>query len=358
VITGFAAVLAAGWTGAALAGGVDLGTLHLSPLAAAVGCGATALAVALRPGTVRGDLVLAPALLVGLPCGAALAVDGHTALPLLGCVVVSLVAAAPRWRTTGWSLTAGVVGAGLVATALALARNDLHAGVLTVEGDVAEALLGAAALALAVAAAVAPDDEDVLRVLVLPAVVIGWVVAPGVDGMVVAAAVLALVMAALVVTRRSPGPLAFATIALAAIGPARPGAALLGAAVILITAVGPVLAWPTALPGAVAAALAMAAGPGRVDDVVAGAAVIVALAAVAVSVRGPAVLRPRALPAAALALWLAVAPATWTWAGATGLTDYQQGAARAVAAGLLVSVAAWMTGQLRPPAPEWHNDGW
>lgn len=358
MITGFATVLAACWLGVALAGGTDLGSVHLSPLAGAVGCGATALVAALRPGTLRSDLVLSPVLLVALPVGAALAIGGHTALPLLGCVLVSLLAAFPRWRTAGWSLAAGEVGVGLMAAALALARNDLHAGVLTVESDGAEALLGAAALALAVAAALAPDDEDVLRFLVLPAVVIGWVAAPTVDGMVVAAAVLALVTAALVVTRHTPGPLAFATIALAAIGPARPGAALLGAAVVLITASGPVLAWPTALPGAVAAALALAAGPGRVDDVVAGGAVVVALAALALSVRGPVVLRPRLLPAAALALWLAVVPATWAWAGATHLTDYQQGAARAVAAGLLVTVAAWMTGQLRPPAPEWQNDGW
>jgi hypothetical protein len=351
------AVLTAGWLSVALTGGLTAGTIDLSALAAAVACGATALVTA-SPVQRRGGIVLPPALLVGLPLSAALAVDGHSALPLLGCALVSLLSALPRWRAAGWSLAAGEVGVGLVAAGLVLGRNDLHPGILRVEGDLAAALLAAAAAALVLAAGLAPDGEDGLRLLVLPGLVIGWIVAPLVDGVPVVAAGLTLVAAVLLATRRGPAPLAFAAIALAAVGPARPAAALLAAAVVLLTALGPVVAWPAVLPGAVAAALALAAGPGRVDQVAAGIAVGLAVLALARTVRGPAVLAPRLVPAAAIGLWLAVAPATWSWVGPARLGDYQQGASRALAAALLATVVAWMTGQLRPPAPEWQRDGW
>ncbi|MEY2478519.1 MAG: hypothetical protein QOG87_3834 [Actinomycetota bacterium] len=357
MIAFFGALLTAGWLAVALAGGTTAGTLHLSALAAAVGCGATALATTV-PGRRRRDAFLVPVLLVVLPAAAALAVGGHTALALLGCVAVCVLSTKRQWRPAGWSLAAGGVGLGLTAAGLALGRNDLHAGVLQVEGELTAALLAAAAAALILAAALAPEDEDGLRVLVLPGLVIGWVVAPMVTGATGVAAALALLTAVLVTTRQRPAPLAFAALALAAVGPARPAAALLGAAAVLVTALGPVLAWPTVLPGSVAAALALAAGPGRVEQVAAGIAVGIAVLALTRTIRGPAVLAPRFLPAAALALWLAIAPATWVWAGAARLGDYQEGAARAVAAALLVTVMAWMTGQLRPPAPEWRNDGW
>ena len=355
MIAAIGALAAAGWLVVALGGGATAGTLELSALGAAVACGATALVTTL--GTGRGVL-LAPVLLVGLPASAALAVDGHTALPLLGCIGASLLSAVPRWRRAGWSLAAGEVGAGLVAAGLALGRNDLHAGVLRPEGDLAAVLLAGGAAALVFAAGLAGEHEDGLRFLVVPGLVIGWSVAPLVDGVPAAAAALTLVAAVLVTTRRSPAPLALAALALAAVGQARPAAALLGAAAVLVMALGPVLAWPTVLPGSVAAALALAAGPGRVEQVAAGVAVGLAVVALARTVRGPAVLAPRLVPAAALALWLAVAPATWSWVGQGRLSDYQEGASRAVAAALLVTVVAWMTGQLRPPAPEWQRDGW
>jgi hypothetical protein len=107
-----------------------------------------------------------------------------------------------------------------------------------------------------------------------------------------------------------------------------------------------------------AAALLLAAGPGRAEQVAAGISVGVSVIALVRLVRGPALLAPRLVPAAALALWLSLAPVTWAWAGTARLDDYQQGAGRALAAALLVTVAAWMTGQLRPPAPEWRNDDW
>jgi hypothetical protein len=354
VIAAFGALLTTAWLAAVLSGGVTAGSLRLSPFAAAVGCGAAALATASR----RGDVFVVPVLLVLLPVAAALAVGGHTAFVLVGCVLVCLLPAVRRWRRAGWSLAAGGAGTALVTAALVLGRNDLHPGVLQAESDLAAALLAGGAAALVLASGLAPDDDDGLRALVVPGLVVGWVVAPLVTGATVAAAVLTLLTAVLAPTRHRPTPLAFAALALAVVGPARPAAALLGAAVILVAALGPVLAASTVIPGAVAAALLLAAGPGQVEQVAAGIAVAIAVIAVVRTVRGPVVLAARLVPAIALALWLSLAPATWAWAGAARLGDYQEGAARAVAAALLVTIVAWMTGQLRPPAPEWRNGDW
>jgi len=51
--------------------------------------------------------------------------------------------------------------------------------------------------------------------------------------------------------------------------------------------------------------------------------------------------------AGVLAGWLLLAPDSWTWAGSSGLAAYDEGAARAVAAGLVVSVAATAWGMAR-----------
>lgn len=349
-----AAALTAAWLAASVSGGVTIGSITISPLAAAVGAGGTALA-ATYPAQGR-TLLVGPVLLVGMPAAAALAAGGHAALPLAGVTAACLLAAGPGWRPARWSLLAGGLGTAAALTGLVLTRSDLRPGVLAVEGTAAATALAAAAALFITATALAPGEDDGLRLLLLPGLVIGWTVAPLVDGAAPAAGVLAL--GALAIARHRPAALAFAACALAAVAPTQPAAALLAAGVVLFAAVGPALAWPALIPGVAAAALALAGGPAAVDSVAAGLAVAAGSAALATAVRAPAVLRPRSLPAAVLALWLAVAPATWAWAGEARLGDYQEGAARALAAGLLVTVVAWMTGQLRPPAPEWRSDGW
>jgi hypothetical protein len=364
VITVAGTLLAGGWLVVALAGGATVGTVHLSPLAAAVGCGTTALACTVRPRPGLAEVLVVPVLVVGFPLAAALAVGGHTALPLLGSVLACLLAGAPRWRTTGWSLVAAEVGVGLLAAGLASGRGDLHPGVLMVEAQRGADLLAGGAAALLLAVALAPDDEDTLRVVIGPALVVGWVIAPHADAVAAGAAVLTILIAVLgaaPLARRAPAALAAAAIGLAAVGPARPAAALLAAAAVVIAAVGPSLAWPAAVPAAVAAALALSAGAATLEPVAAGVAVVVAVIWLAVAVGGGAprpVLGPSAIPATAVAVWLGLAPASWTFAGPTRLGPYQQGVLRAVAVALLVLVVAWMTGQLRPPTPEWRSDGW
>jgi hypothetical protein len=185
-------------------------------------------------------------------------------------------------------------------------------------------------------------------------------VAPRVDGVAVAAALLSAGTVALARQRRASAAyaaLAYAAVAVAAVGPARPAGALLAAAAVLLGAAGTVV-WPAALPGAVAAALALAAGSASLESVAAGAAVVFAVLGLAATIRGRQQVERRGVPALALAAWLAVAPATWAWAGRAQVEHYQQGASRAVAAALLVSVVAWMTGQWRLPTPEWRGDGW
>lgn len=353
MITAIGAALAAGWLTLAVTGGATVGTVDLSPIATAVGCGATALALTVRsrPGTA--GLLATPLLLVVFPIAAALAIGGHTALVLVALVVACLAWTTPRWRAVGWSLLVGWAGAAAVVAGLVVALGDLRAGVLAVEGTGAAALLVAGAGALLAAAAAAPDGEELLQVLVVPGLVVAWVAVPLVDGAGPAAAVLAA--ASLVVARHRPAACSFAAVALAAVGPARPAAALLGAAAVLIVALGPSLAWPAVVPGGVAAALGLAAGPAGVETVAAGVAVALAAAGLATVVDRRIVLRPRAVPAMVLGAWLALAPTTWTWAGTARLDDYQQGVTRAVAAGLLALVTAWMTGQLRLPSPEWQG---
>jgi hypothetical protein len=360
VTASLGAALTLAWTLLAVAGGATVGSIHVDPVSAAVGAGATALGATIATRRGSHELLVAPLAVVVMPVACALAVGGHTALPLIVGVSACLATVGSRWRTAGPSLVAGEVGVGLLLAGLVLARGDLHAGVLPVETSAAAALLAVAAGALIAASALGPDGEDGFRLLLVPGLVTGWVVAPRVDGVALVAAVLVAGAVALVPQRRAAGAcaaLAYAAVAVAAVGPARPAAALLAAAAVLLGAAGPMV-WPAALPGAVAAALALAAGSASLESVAAGVAVAFAALALAATVRGGRRVERGGVPALALAAWLAVAPATWAWAGGAQVEHYQQGASRAVAAALLVSVVAWMTGQLRLPTPEWPGDGW
>jgi hypothetical protein len=305
------------------------------------------------------DLFLGPALLIGLPITAALAAGGHTAVPLVLAVAVVTGSATGRWRDAGLALPAAAAGLVALGCGLGLSRGDLRPGNLAVEEPAAATALLVGAAALIAAATLAPPTVVRLRLLVLPATVVGWSVAPTPKGAVLAAAGLALVSVGLAKAgRRSLGAIAFASAAAAGFGPTRPAAALLAAAAVLLAAVDPPAGVIAALPGVAAGALALAAGPLTLASAAVAAALTAASAAAVLSARGRVVLTPGRLPAATLIAWLAVAPASWAWAGPTALGPYQDGSSRAVAAGLLVLVAVWTLGQARPPAPEWRPGGW
>jgi hypothetical protein len=359
VISIVGALLTAAWAVLALAGGATVGSIHLSPLAAAAGCGATALVAAMPFGDDGADFLLVPAMLVGLPVAAALAAGGHTALPLVLAVAVIIGSSAPEWRKAGAAGPAAVVGLIGMGVGLALSRGDLRPGDLAVEETLASTAFLVAAAGLIAAATLAPSTLTRVRLLLLPAVIIGCVTTPTPDGAVVLAAALAVAAVAPALARARPaGAVAFASMAAAGLGPTRPAAALLAAAAVLLDAAGPPSGVIGVLPGVVAPAVALATTPLTVTAGAVGVALAAACAAAAVSARGPVVLAPGRLPAAGLLAWLVVAPASWAWAGSRALGPYQDGSSRAVAAGLLVLVGAWTLGQTRPRGPEWHTGGW
>jgi hypothetical protein len=146
-------------------------------------------------------------------------------------------------------------------------------------------------------------------------------------------------------------PLALLAIAVAPVALAP--ASLVAAAAALAAAdddQGGIVAVP-ALPGAVAAAAAIAAGPISAARV----AVALALAAVAylATTTAPSHRPPlTVVPAAALAAWLAVAPATWAWAGDTRLGHYDRGVAVALVAVLAVEIVHRVRPRPVPSDPE------
>ena len=349
----YATAITAGWVGLALAGGVDAGGvttgggLTIGPLAAAAAAGAAAAAASLAGR--RGPVTAVSALLV-LPVAVALAAAGHSAVPLVvaaaGLVAAEVARAPRRSIATLGPIVLATVGVGSLVAALVLSLGDLNPGELGVESETAAWLLAGGVGALLLAAALAPPGPSLLGLLVPPAVVVAWVVAPRLDGLALGAAAATALAAA--VSRRPAPVLALAAVAVAALGPARPAAALLAAAAVLAVGVDHPAAALAGLPGA--AAFAALAAAGTVTAEVGAAALAVGLAALATArwARAPVVLDAVRVPAAALLVWLVLAPGTWRWTGRAPLATYELGAARATAAGLLAVVAAWALGQVRP----------
>jgi hypothetical protein len=359
------------------------GWFHTIPLLAAAGCGAALLAASDREPAMRRSLAgaaLALTLLVGglsagerqvsaLPALAGLAGCALLALGLAsdlrdrdvrralavaaGGIVLTAVAFFVNHDATGrWDLaltgsppvseTAAIVflaAAAVLATAGTLQAG--RAGALLLAGGLAVGLL-AAPLRVAAAPVADPGAAESLVVAVV-VLAVAATVAAAAGRAVLALALLALCVAA--------GPVGF-------VGPSR----LLAAAAVLILAVDRRPSWLLGVPGGVAlAVVATQVADGMAVALAVATGVVAALLGLAVAGtwspwrRREGTVDPRppwgapdlaSLPAAAVGAWLFLAPASWSWAGPTGLEAYDLGAARAAAAGLVVVVTVLLRDQL------------
>jgi len=232
----------------------------------------------------------------------------------------------------------------------------------------------AAAAVLLGAAAIGPTRG---RAYAAPGLLVGLIVAPGLSSLTLAAVGGALAVLSAAVLGRRPGvALGFLGLGAAAFSTGRPAAALLlaGAALALAYGGDHPAAGLLGLPGAAALALdALIAGGGATPVLLVAAtaatAALMVLAAIRateviqlapVRVMEPGFLPWAAIPAAALGIWLLVAPGTWAWTGASGLGAYDRGAAPAAAVGCAVVVLR-AAARLRSPeaeAPAPVASGW
>lgn len=352
------AVVTALWVAAALADGdpVPVDTTAMGAAAAAGAAAAVGGAWAFKP---TQPLWLAALSLVVLPVGVA-AAPGRSA-PVLAFALLVLAAAEVVSALVGGDGGPGngagndaLLDAGLLLVAASLVISTIATGHeangawMVRAGDEATSVVGLVAAAFfLVAAAFGPPQG---RALAVPGLLIGVLVAPGLPQVTVAVVGGALAALAAAAMGRRPGlAVGFLALAAAAFPAGRPAAALLAAGAALTFAhpaahpAGALLA----VPGVAALARGLVAtGPEAVVVVLAVAtAATAALLAWAASRDAPALeLREgplAAVPAALLAAWLFVAPGTWGWTGAGGLSDYDRGAAAAVAGGLIVVVARW-----------------
>lgn len=291
----------------------------------------------------------------GVPAGAPVSVSAWGVVAGLGAAAVFAALAAEHRRPL---VAVGTAGAALGAASVALLDHRVHAAVLDAGAGRG---LAPGVVACAGAALVAVAGGGTRRpalVYLAPALLLGvrmvpiagggrwWVVAVGFAAAGVAAAAVP----------RMPAPVAVALWALAAACAgtgARPASFLLAAGAVvgacLTRRYGP-LAALAGVPGAVALVHDLV----RPEPYAWAVGALLALTAAALATREPGPLRvPRAgeLPAAAAAVWLVAAPATWGWAGAAGLQPYDEALALTAATGAILLVAAGL--RRRPAAGRW-----
>jgi len=256
-----------------------------------------------------------------------------------------------------------LLAAGLLVAAIASGREANEDWRFVAESGAPAAFGLAAAAVLLAAAAFGPTRG---RAYAVPGLLVGLIVAPGVSSLTLAVIGGTLAVLSAAVLGRRPGvALGFLGLGAAAFSTGRPAAALLlaGAALALSYGGDHPAAGLLGLPGAAALAMdALTAGGGAAPVVLvaAAAATAVLLVLAATQVTGPIQVAPvvqvtepgtlpwAALPAAALGVWLLVAPGTWDWTGAPGLGAYDRGAAPAAAVGLAVVVLK-VAARLRDP---------
>ncbi|HZQ26346.1 MAG TPA: hypothetical protein VFA94_01495 [Acidimicrobiales bacterium] len=300
------------------------GATEGDPLGRAAAAGAAAVVTAvLLPGGPVATVVLGL-----LPLAVARSVHSTGTL---AAVLVPVAVAAAWHRFRPFSALVGVAGAVLLAASLAFTALAGDGWVLTPSGSFVAtvALLGALGLIV---------GRPPMPALVVPAALVGAFAVPVLPHR------LAAVLGALVVV--AAAALGWDVTALVVLGWAAvvvpgghvAGLLLLGAGA-LLAAVPRRLALLAGLPGAV---LLVAAVAGRPRST-AGLTVCLAAGAAAALLARPGsrtAVEPSHLPAGVLLGWLAVAPMTWAWAGATeGLARYQSGALLAAAAAVVAITA-------------------
>jgi hypothetical protein len=398
-----ATVITALWVAAALAGG-DASPVDTTATGAAAAAGtAAAVGAAWGFGPIR-PLWLAGLTLILLPIATAAVSEGSApVLPIsllvlaAGEVVSSLtglsglpgrddevagwgvlgsnhgspddeVAREEIWAQAGLVL----VATGLLVGAIAAGHEDNGAWALVADGGSAAAFGLSAAAVLLASSAFGPTRG---RAYAVPGLLVGMVVAPGVSALTLAIVGGGLaVLSAALVGRRPGVALGFLGLGAAAFSAGRPAAALLlaGAALALSYGGDHPAAGLLGLPGAAAlGAEALTAGGGATPVVLVTAAAVTAALLVAAATRvtqaiqlapirvlEPGSLPWASIPAAALGIWLLVAPGTWGWTGATGLGAYDRGAApaAAVACAVVVLKAAFPRDDQEPTEPP--GSGW
>lgn len=294
------------------------------------------------PPTVEG-IVMGGGALVAVP--AALAIDEPAAAVGLVAVLVAarLVVAVRQHRDRELPVLPGlgVVGAALLGLALLAVRADEGTWTLQGADDLSVALALAGAVAVLIASA-PPTAVAWTRVLVVPALVIGL---PAADALPASAVAVVLGAAALVAAWFAGPALPLAALALlaAAVPGGLPAASLLAAAAVLATPFverGPAPA-VLGLPGGVALAAAVVAGPVSVPRVAAALA-LVGVVGVLATRRADFDLDTKVelplVPTLAVSAWLLLAPATWDWVGDARIDHWDLGAALAAAAGIAAVV--------------------
>lgn len=380
-------VSAAAWL-LVLVGGPDasIGSLRPSAVAAAAGV-ATSLLAAAADRAVEG--VLRPPIVAASVIGLGLAV-GDSAGPSGLALAVSLLAACAVLASRRGGMPAGVEGSLLLVAAggaaIAVAGMVIlngRTGTFSIGQDPQAGLLpGALAIAgaaVVVAASARPGlDASVLTAGALALGVEAAATVPDSGGAWALAVVLGAIAVAMLAAPRSgrvprwpllPGVAASAgVVALAATavagGIAAGAGALLAAGAVLGLVTGGRAAPLLAVPGGVALAHTLVL-EGGVPAAIVGVLALAAATGIAdliarrtMHTGGPvftaADIRPVHAAAALLGAWLAVAPGSWAWAGASGLGPYDDGAAVMAAAGMLVAVA---TGARRGPglAARWYD---
>jgi hypothetical protein len=369
----------------------SIGPLRPGAVAAAAGVATALLAAAadLMVERAEGEGPPRPAILAASIVGLGLAV-GDTAGPSGLALAVSLLAGCAVLANRRGGMPAGAEGSLLLVAAggaaIAVAGMVIlngRTGTFSIGPDPLAGLLpGALAIAAAavmVTASARPGlDASVLTAGALALGVEASATLPDSGGAWVLAIVLGAIAVALLGAPRSgrvpqwpllPGVAASAgVVALAAAavpsGGAASAAALIAAGAVLGLVTGGRAAPLFAVPGGVALAYALAL-EGGVPAAVVGGLVLLAAALIAdliarraMHIDGPvfvaADVRPVHIAAAVLGAWLAIAPGSWAWAGASGLGAYDDGAAIMAATGMLVAVA---TGARRGPglAARWYD---